>query len=82
MSGQFGFGATGGSPPRTSPRPDLIVHGEGTIYLIHAVTDAGHGWIEAHLSSDAPRLGTAVAVEHRYIRDIVLGASRDGLVVR
>jgi hypothetical protein len=79
---QFGFGAAGSSPPGKTRRADLLVHGEGTVYLIHAVRPVGHAWIERHIVPDALRLGTAVAVEHRFIIDIVLAAIRDGLVVR
>jgi hypothetical protein len=70
------------SGPRNSSRPDLLLYGAGTVYLLHAVSPAGRGWIEEHVASDAPRLGTAVAVEHRCIVDIVRGAVDDGLRVR
>ena len=62
--------------------PDLLVYGSGTIYTLHAVSRRGSRWIAEHISDDAPRLGTAVAVEHRFIRDIVAGAVSDGLRVR
>jgi hypothetical protein len=79
MTGEFGFGAAGSSPPRQTRRPDLVVHGAGTVYLLSPV---GHAWIEDHISPEASRLGTAVAAEHRFILDIVRGAVRDGLRVR
>ncbi len=60
-------------------KPDLLVHGSGTIYTLHAVSRRGQRWIGQHIADDAPRLGTAIAVEHRFIRDIVLGARADGL---
>jgi len=81
MSGQFGFGSAGTSPP-TSARPDLLVGGGGTVYLLHAVSPRGDAWITEHLPPDAPRLGTAVAIEHRFILPIVSGATADGLRVR
>jgi hypothetical protein len=81
MTAEFGFGAAGSSPPRKYRRPDLVVYGEGSVYLIHTVSPAGHQGIEQHVAQDARRLGTAVAVEHRYIADIVLGAIADGLQV-
>lgn len=61
---------------------DLIVHGGGTVYTLHPVSVPGHAWIAEHIAEDASRLGDAVVVEHRFIRDIVLGALRDGLRVR
>lgn len=79
---QFGFRAAGSSPPSKTHRADLLVHGEGTVYLIHAVSPVGHAWIERHIVPDALRLGTAVAVEHRFIIEIILAAIHDGLVVR
>ena len=83
MAGTFGFGTAGSSPPkRRTRRPDLLVYGEGTVYLLHAATPTGHAWIDEHISPDAPRLGAGVAVEHRYLRDIIFGAVADGLVVR
>lgn len=63
-------------------KPDLLVYGGGTLYTLHAVSRRGQRWIGAHIADDAPRLGTAVAVEHRFIRYIVLGARADGLEVR
>ena len=63
-------------------KPDLLVHGGGTVYTLHAVSRRGERWITEHIADDARRLGDAVAVEHRYIADIVRGAVADGLRVR
>jgi hypothetical protein len=46
------------------------------------VTDVGRDWIEAHISEDATWFGGGVGVEHRYIRDTVVGAVTDELRVR
>jgi predicted thioesterase len=61
---------------------DFLVTGGGTVYLLHPLTDAAREWVAEHLPEDAQRLGNAIAVEHRYIRDIVYGARHDGLAVR
>jgi predicted thioesterase len=64
---------------------DFFVTGEGpftTVYLLHSLTDAAREWVAEHLPEDAQRLGNAIAVEHRYIGDIVCGARNDGLAVR
>jgi hypothetical protein len=64
---------------------DLLVVGDGfrsTVYLLLALTGAGDGWITDNIGPDAHRLGSGVAVEHRYIGDIVRGAIADGLGVR
>ena len=63
-------------------RIDFEISGGGTVYLLHPLTRAARTWVEEHLPTDAMRLGDAVAVEWRYIGDIVGGAISDGLVVR
>ena len=70
---------TGGTSP---PRPDLLVHGEGSVYLLRPASAAGSVWIAMHIPFDAQWFGGAVVVEHRYIDDIVTGAINDGLRVR
>ena len=61
---------------------DLVVENHGSIFLLDPVTDLGRDWIAAHISADATWFGGGVVVEHRYIRDIVVGAVTDGLWVR
>ena len=63
-------------------RIDLLVHDEGTIYLLRGVSRRGQRWIEDHISEDHQEWAGAVVVEHRYIGPIVGGAIGDGLVVR
>jgi len=46
------------------------------------VSPTGHAWLADHIAREAQRRGDAIAVEHRYTRDIVLGALADGLEVR
>ena len=60
---------------------DLLVDHQGSIFLLDPVTDLGRDWIAAHIPADATWFGGAV-VEHRHIRDIVVGAVTDGLRVR
>jgi hypothetical protein len=68
----------------TSHRPDAPPKGGTTwpIFLLDPVTDVGRDWIEAHISEDATWFGGGVGVEHRYIRDTVVGAVTDELRVR
>ncbi len=61
---------------------DFEISGGGTVYLLRPLTGAAHAWIAEHLPTDALRLGDAVAVEWRYIGDVVGGAIADGLRVR
>ena len=70
---------TGGTSP---PRPDLLVSGGGTLFLLFATSPRGDAWIEDHIPDDAQWFSGGVAVEHRYIGDIVAGAISDGLRVR
>ena len=71
----------------SSPNPvddaqcDFWVQNHGSLYLLIPQTDAAEQWIEDNLPEDAPRLGKNVAVEHRYIYDIVDGIRADGLEV-
>jgi hypothetical protein len=60
---------------------DLLVHGCGTVHLLRPITSAGAAWVDENIPEDATWFGGAVAVEHRYIRDIIIGAVADGLGV-
>jgi len=64
------------------PDTDFEVSGGGTIYLLHPLTEAAAHWIATHIPEDAPMLGDAVAVEHRFIGTIVEGITNDGLTVQ
>lgn len=70
---------TGGTSP---PRPDLLVSGGGSLYLLFATSLRGETFIDEHIPTDAQWFAGGVAVEHRYIGDIVAGAISDGLRVR
>jgi predicted thioesterase len=73
------------SRTRKTKIADFLVTGEGpftTVYLLYTLTNAAYEWVAEHLPEDATRLGNAIAVEHRYIGDIVDGARNDGLSVR
>jgi hypothetical protein len=61
--------------------PDFYVQNEGTIFLLHPLTEEATFWIENNIPADALRWGDTVVVEHRYISDIIIGIERDGLVI-
>ena len=61
---------------------DFTVSGGGSLYLLCPHTDAARTWLDEHVGEDAQYLGPNLAVEHRYISDIVEGARGDGLVVQ
>lgn len=51
---------------------------EGTIFLFRPLDMEAEEWCDANLSDDRQSFGSTVAVEHRYIRDIVEGFLADG----
>jgi hypothetical protein len=66
----------------TPRQGDLLVHGEGSIYLLRATSKRGQIWIAERISDDSQEWAGAIVVEHRYIGEIVRGALTDGLQVR
>jgi hypothetical protein len=63
---------------------DLGVQDEGSIVLLHPLNDDAEKWIETNLPDVQPwqRFGLAIAVEHRFIADIVEGIRADGMIVK
>lgn len=64
---------------------DFSIEGECrfcTVYLLRPLTPAGFDWVNEHIPDDAQRLGNAIAVEHRFIAEIVKGIQNDGLAVQ
>ena len=65
------------------PGPDITIFHDvpnPTVYLLRGITRAGKAWIEQNLEGEVI-LGGAFPVEHRYLGDIVDGATRDGLTI-
>jgi hypothetical protein len=63
--------------------PDFELTGEGgTLWLLLPVSDAGREWLAQHIAENAQFWGLAVAVESRFIENLVAGIRLDGLVVR
>lgn len=60
---------------------DFDVQNHGSIFLLIPNTDDAKQWVEEHLPDDAMTFGNGIAIEHRYITDIVNGALGDGLTV-
>jgi hypothetical protein len=63
-------------------RVDLLVHGEGSIYLLRSTSRRGQLWIDEYVSDDRHEWAGVIVVEHRFIGDIIRGAIADGLRVR
>lgn len=60
---------------------DIRVQDEGTIVLLHPLTDRGREWINTQVQADAQYLGRALAVERRYVQDILEGMAAEGLEI-
>lgn len=63
-------------------QPDVIVTGGGTTYLFDPITQRAKDWVNDNVHAEPYQFfGGALAVEHRYIGDLVAGARGDGLNV-
>jgi hypothetical protein len=61
---------------------DFEVSNQGTIFIFTPLTSAAREWVAEFLPQHAQQWAGGVVIEHRYISDVVIGAQRDGLVVR
>lgn len=52
-----------------------------TVGLVVPVSPAAESWIEERVQPDASRIGRALVVEHRFIRDLLDGMASDGLTL-
>lgn len=59
----------------------LDIRGEnyGSIVLLRPLTETGREWLAANIAEDAQTLGEAIAVEPRYVGDILNGMAEAGL---
>jgi hypothetical protein len=62
--------------------PDFAVSHHGTISLFHPLTNAADDWLRLHCPADGEHqyLGNALAIEHRFVADIIQFAADDGLL--
>jgi hypothetical protein len=68
-------------------KADIIVYREGgpmtSVYLLMPHTQRGKTWLRDNVAAeDYQYIGPNLAVEHRYVADIVQGMIADGLEVR
>ncbi len=63
------------------PVVDFYLGGGGSVYLLTPNTVAACEWLDDHIQDDAQFHGYSLAVEHRYIDDVVRGIQADGLLV-
>lgn len=62
--------------------PDYAVSHHGTVSLFHPLTGQADDWLRLHCPQDGEHLyfGNALAIEHRFVADIVQLATDDGLL--
>ena len=61
---------------------DFQLTDHGSIWLLNPVTKAAQEWVADNIPDDAQRHGNAVAIEPRYVDNIVEGVSGAGLRVQ
>ena len=68
---------------REQLEPDVVLTGRAgdTVLLLTPQNDKATAWIDEHTDDEAQFMGISLAVEYRYIRDIVHGMINDGLQV-
>jgi len=49
-----------------------------SVYLITPLTPECGDWLKDNVSEDAMYLGPSLAVEHRYVENLVLGLQEEG----
>jgi hypothetical protein len=60
---------------------DIRVEYHGSLWLVRPLTKAATAWLQENVAGDAQYFGNALAVEPRYIDDLVEGISGSGLEV-
>lgn len=61
---------------------DFTVAFHGSLVLVTPETTAARDWLADHLAGETTWWAGAVAVEPRYVADLLDGAQADGLTVR
>jgi len=61
--------------------PDFEVENHGSLYLVRATTEEALSHLQGNVSGEAQWIGWAVAVEPRYIEDMVLALEENGWTV-
>lgn len=51
-----------------------------SVYLITPLTPECNDWLKENVSEDAPYLGRSLAVDHRYVEDLVAGLRENGFM--
>jgi hypothetical protein len=62
-------------------QPDVVVTNHGSIATLALKTQAARDWVSENIPDDAPWFGGQLAVEPRFVDNVVDGMMGDGLVV-
>lgn len=73
--------AVGVANDNRQPQPDFRLDDHGSIIVLTPMSSAAKDWREAHLPEDAMTWGPGVAIERRFVGDILSGITEDGLTV-
>jgi hypothetical protein len=69
-------------PVTVNRRADFTVSGHGSLYLLEPHTDAAKAWLNKQVHHGPYQwFGNALAIEHRYIGEIVQILQDEGFVV-
>lgn len=60
---------------------DIARFDAGSVVILTGATQAGKDWLTENLPADCIRWGQGYVVEPRYLHDIIIGATDDGLEV-
>lgn len=60
---------------------DFYLNDQGTIAVLYPATDVAERWIDEYLSDTSLFSCGGVVIEHRFVRDIVVGLIDDGLTI-
>jgi len=61
--------------------PDFYFFNGGSVCLLRPITEAAKAWVDDCVCLDEWQSANSVAIEHRYVVDILRGIANDGLVV-
>ena len=68
-----------GKKSKRSDVIDFVVRDEGTVWLFTPLTPAALQFLSKHIQDDAQYFGDSLVVEHRYVEDLLLGLTEQGL---
>lgn len=61
--------------------PDFEVRNEGSLCIVRPMRWAARDWLRAHVAAEAQWFGGALAVEPRYLMDLLIGIDEAGFTV-